>query len=238
MRIAIIGYGKMGKQVEELALKAGHNIVSIIKDSPSLDSFLNSGQKADVAIEFSSPESGKRNVRRCIEAGFPVVSGTTGWQDQLNEVEVLVKEKEGTFFFAPNFSIGMNLVFKLAVFLGKAQDRFPSYIPELSEAHHLHKKDEPSGTAIKLAEEFLKNTNRIDAWELQSSKPSQVLNVQARREGEVIGEHTLRLSSDLESLSISHVAKDRSVFADGALKAAHFIQGKKGCFYMDDLLGL
>lgn len=236
MKILLVGYGKMGKAIESIALENGHVVCDIAKNSHELNEILKKGTEAEVAVEFSSPESGFDNIAACILQGLPVVSGTTGWLERMTELEKLVESKNGTFLYAPNFSIGMNIVFELAKKLGKGYANFSDFKVSISEVHHPQKKDSPSGTAIKLANEFLNENTILREWGAEEKK-DDILPIEARREEGVVGTHSLSFENDMESFRIEHVAKDRKVFALGAVRAAEFLQGKKGCFSMNDLLG-
>ncbi len=236
MKILLIGYGKMGKAIESVALENGHLVSDIAKNSEELYEILKKGTEAEVAIEFTSPASGYDNVAACIHEDLPVVSGTTGWLDSMPELEKLIDSKKGTFFYAPNFSIGMNIVFELAKKLGRGYANFSDFKVSISEVHHPQKKDSPSGTAIKLANEFLNENTILREWGAEEEK-DDVLPIEARREKGVVGTHSLSFENEMESFRIEHVAKDRKVFAQGAVRAAEFLRGKKGCFSMNDLLG-
>jgi 4-hydroxy-tetrahydrodipicolinate reductase len=236
VNILIIGYGKMGREIETLAGEKGHTIGGIASTSAEQGSFLGDPENFDMALEFTGPESGYQNIKDCIEAGVPVVSGTTGWLERLEEIKELVRKKNGSFFYSANFSLGMNLVFHLARILGSSFSNFSDFEAEISETHHLNKKDKPSGTAIKLAEEFLEDNSILSDWNLDKREEG-ILNIKARRKEGVVGTHKIEFRSELESFSLEHIAKDRRVFASGALNAAEFLINKKGCFSMKDLLG-
>ncbi len=236
MKIWIIGYGKMGKAIRKLAVNNGHEVIAIARDANELNELLRSDAKPDVALEFSSPDSGYENISSCIKAGIPIVSGTTGWLERYDELKQLVQKENGSFFYAPNFSIGMNIVFRLAQNLGEQYHNFGDLKASITESHHTEKKDKPSGTAVKLAEDFLSKNRILKNWALDE-EAERDLPVHSTREEEVVGIHRLSFENDLESFFLEHKAKDRNVFAFGALKAAEFLKGKKGCFSMDDLLG-
>lgn len=238
MRIAIIGYGKMGKEIEIAALSRGHEIILKAdrenQDKPEYDSL----SKADVALEFSTPDSAFENITTCFNAGVPVVCGTTGWTARLAEAEQLCREKNLAFFYASNFSIGVNIMFRLNRWLAGLMNKFPDYEIQISEIHHIHKKDAPSGTAITLAEDILKKIDRKTGWKNQESDNPGTLSVISERTGEVPGTHIVSFKSDHDTLEINHQAMDRSVFASGAVLAAEYLSGKKGIFRMEDLLEL
>ncbi|MDR1981991.1 MAG: 4-hydroxy-tetrahydrodipicolinate reductase [Tannerellaceae bacterium] len=236
MRISLIGYGKMGKTIEGIALERGHQIVSII-DVNNTEDFKSDGFKcADVAIEFTTPDAAFDNYMACFAAGVPVVSGTTGWLGRMNEVKKRCEAGEATFFYASNFHIGVNIFFALNAFLAKTMNRFPSYDVGLTETHHIHKLDAPSGTAITLAEGIISNLDRKRRWTLGEKKQPEDLPISAIRDGEIPGIHEVVYDSDADYISIKHVAKNRAGFALGAVMAAEFVAGKRGFFGMDDML--
>ena len=234
MKIALIGYGKMGHAIEEIALSRGHEIVCRI-DKDNQDDFDSPQFKsADVAIEFTAPTVALGNYRRAFAAGVPVVSGTTGWLEHLPELKEAC-EKGQTFFYASNFSIGVNIFFAMNKYLAKIMNNFPSYDVKMTEVHHIHKLDAPSGTAITLAEGILENIDRKDRWTLENAESATDLPIHAIREGEVPGIHEITYESDVDTISIKHDAKSRAGFALGAVIAAEFTAGKKGFLGMNDL---
>ena len=235
MNIALIGYGKMGKTIEQIALERGHNIVSIIDiDNPGdLDS--DAFKSADVAIEFTTPATAFDNYMKCFAAGVPVVSGTTGWLNRIDDIKRRCEEGQ-TFFYASNFSIGVNIFFALNKYLAKMMEKFPSYDVSMTETHHIHKLDAPSGTAITLAEGILENTESKKQWTLGKPDKPTDLPIYAIREGEVPGIHEITYESDVDYISIKHDAKSRAGFALGAVIAAEFTAGKKGFLGMNDML--
>ncbi len=238
MKFAIIGYGKMGREIETVAKEKGHEIILRIDiDNLHLLKPDNLG-KADVAVEFSTPETARGNIISCFNAGVPVVSGTTGWTEHLDELKNLCISKNQTFFYASNFSIGVNIMFNLNQKLAQVMNKFPGYGVELSEIHHIHKKDSPSGTAVTLAEDILLNLKRKTSWKNEKSDDPAVLPVISERKGEVPGTHTVTYKSHSEILEISHQALNRKVFATGAVIAAEFINGKTGVFSMQELLNI
>jgi len=239
MKIAIIGYGKMGHIIEQVALQRGHSIVSTI-DIDNQDDFLSDAfHSADVAIEFTSPSTAFDNYQRCFAAGVPVVSGTTGWTSRLEEIKRQCEEEGKTFFYASNFSIGVNIFFAVNRYLAKLMNSFQAYDADLTEIHHIHKLDAPSGTAITLAEGILDEIDRKKAWRLnhegETSNPDE-LSIHAIREGEVSGIHEVRYDSAVDLITIRHEAKSRVGFALGAVLAAEFTAGKKGFLQMKDLI--
>ena len=232
MNLALIGHGKMGQQVERCALERGHSIQMIANgqwDSASL-------KGVDLAIEFSRPEAAFENVTRCLRADVAVVCGTTGWNDKIPDAEKLCKELGGSFLFASNFSIGVNLLFALNKWLAERMNGQAGFAPELEEIHHEHKLDAPSGTAIRLAEDLIQAVDRIGQWKLGHATDGSILPIEAKREGEVPGTHRVTYRSATEELSLQHVAKDRVVFAEGAVLAAEWLMGQTGCFRMSDVL--
>ena len=238
MNIAIIGYGKMGHAVELCASKRGH-FVSLTIDTPSdWDSKSSLLYKCDVAIEFSTPATAVQNILRCLKAGLPVVSGTTGWNDHLEAVKAECNSLGGALFVASNFSIGMNIVFELNRQLARLSKNLPDYSVSIKETHHIHKLDAPSGTAIHLADDIIAE-HKASAWHLadpsQTSEPFSI-PITAIREGEVAGIHEIRYDSPLDTITLVHEAKSREGLALGATLAAEFIIGKKGFFTMHDLL--
>lgn len=236
MNIALIGYGKMGHEIEKIALKRGHNIVSII-DMNNLEEFNSPAFKsADVAIEFSTPDSAIQNYRKCFEVGVAVVAGTTGWLEHLDEVKRACAEQGKTFFYASNYSLGVNIFFALNKYLAKIMNNYPSYEVKMEEVHHIHKLDAPSGTAITLAEDLIKEVDRKERWSLEVEEKQTDLAIHCIREGEVPGIHEIIYESEADIISIKHDAKSRVGFALGAVLAAEFTNGKKGFLGMGDML--
>jgi len=236
MKIALIGYGKMGKAIEKIAIARGHQIVSVVDiDNPNeieSEAFGN----ADVAIEFTTPATAFGNYIKAFAAGVPVVSGTTGWLDKIDVIKELCKNEGKTFFYASNFSIGVNIFFALNRYLAKVMNNFPAYDIKMTETHHIHKLDAPSGTAITLAEGLLNNVDRKTNWMLDKEEQPSDLPIYAVREGEVPGRHEVVYDSDVDYISIMHDAKNRQGFALGTVVAAEFTAGKKGFLGMDDML--
>jgi 4-hydroxy-tetrahydrodipicolinate reductase len=238
MKIALIGYGKMGKTIERLGLEQGHSFPLVV-DLENPDDLNSEGaSRVDVAIEFTLPGSAPDNVKKCIELGIPVVTGTTGWNDRFAEVDSFCREHRGSLFRASNFSIGVNILFALNRKLAGIMKRFPQYSPSVEEVHHVHKLDAPSGTAITLAQGILETHGGFRTWSLEPEKDPAVLHIEAKREGEVKGIHRVTYASEQDRLILGHEALSRDAFAAGALMAASFLQGKKGIFSMDDLLQL
>lgn len=236
MKIALIGYGKMGHTIEQIAVERGHQIVSIIDINNPQDFNSEAFRSADVAIEFTTPATAFHNYMKCFEAGVPVVSGTTGWLDHMGEIKEMCAREGKTFFYASNFSIGVNIFFALNKYLAKIMDRFPSYDVTMEEVHHIHKLDAPSGTAITLAEGILENIDRKKQWKLDAEETPADLAIHAVREGEVPGIHEVTYDSEVDYITIKHSAKSRKGFAWGAVIAAEFTCGKKGFLGMEDML--
>lgn len=236
MKIALIGYGKMGHQLEQLAIQRGHSVVSIIDVSNPQDFDSLEFKNADVAIEFSTPDSAIENYRKCFAANVPVVAGTTGWLQYMDEVKQACQNGNQTFFYSSNYSLGVNVFFALNTYLAKIMDRFAEYNVAMKETHHIHKLDAPSGTAITLAEGIFENLNRKQNWTLEPSDNENDLTIECFREGEVPGIHEVIYQSIADTISIKHDAKSRIGFALGAIMAAEFTYGKKGFITMDDML--
>jgi len=233
MKIALLGYGRMGKAIEELAKGRGHEIVSIHdKDSNQGDI-----SKADMAINFSIPSAAVNNLKFAFDNNVPVVCGTTGWLEKLNEIHDYCKLKKSGFLYASNFSIGVNLFFKLnelTAQLMKGQEK--NYTAHLEETHHIHKLDAPSGTAITLAEGIAAQNDHYKKWSMDPK--TNDLKISAYREGEIPGTHSITYSSEVDEISIEHKAHSRQGFALGAVIAAEWLQGKEGIFSMKDILNL
>ena len=238
MKIAIIGYGKMGRIIEQIAVQRGHTIAATIDIGNTGDFRSDAFRSADVAIEFSMPSAAFDNYMQCFAAGIPVVSGTTGWTGRLGEIKKICEEQGHTFFYASNFSIGVNIFFAVNRFLAKQMNNFPAYDVDLTEIHHIHKLDAPSGTAITLAEHIIDELDRKNAWQLAcegaACRPDE-LSINALRENETPGTHEVRYDSDVDTVTIRHEAKSREGFALGAVIAAEFTAGKKGFLQMKDL---
>jgi 4-hydroxy-tetrahydrodipicolinate reductase len=245
MKIAIIGYGKMGRIIENIALKRGHTIVSTIdiQDAERFDS--DEFRSADAAIEFTTPATAFDNYQRCFAAGIPVVSGTTGWTARLDEIKKQCETEGRTFFYASNFSIGVNLFFALNRYLARLMNDFPAYEVGITEEHHIHKLDAPSGTAITLAEDIIREFDRKKQWRLYITdetpyiaERTEDLVIHAIRENDTTGMHEVGYESADDHIIITHHAHNRKGFALGAVLAAEFTVGKKGFLCMDDLLKL
>ena len=237
MKIALIGYGKMGKTIEKLAVERGHEIV-LKFDVNNFDKFTTSNiRKADVAIEFTRPESAFDNLKKCIEAGVPVVSGTTGWLDKKTEIDQLCQTQGSALFYASNYSVGVNIFFALNKYLAKMMSNRPDYHIETEEIHHTQKLDAPSGTSITLAEGIIDNITTKKSWVNEAFAEKDQVSIVSKRIENVPGTHTIRYESGVDKIEITHTAHSRTGFATGALDAAEWIVGKKGVFGMSDMLG-
>lgn len=238
MKIALLGYGKMGKTIEKLALEKGHSVVF----KSSIDSEEGSFNEADVAIEFSSPEAAVKNISKALEAEIPIVSGTTGWLEKYGEMIKLCEKRNGSFIYASNFSIGVNLFFNINEYVAKLMEPWKDYTVSVEEIHHLEKKDAPSGTAITIAEAVLKHSDKnnwkLNTSDLPAAEGENSLNITAKREEDVKGTHTVSYDSQIDTISLKHEAHSREGFALGAILAAAWLQDKKGVFTMKDVLGL
>lgn len=232
MKIALLGYGKMGKVIEKIALERGHEIV--LKKS-SQDSFegLNN---ADVAIDFSIPDAAVQNITACLENNTPIVSGTTGWLHDYHKMVNLCKENNGAFIYGSNFSLGVNLFFELNDYLAKMMAKFSQYDVSMEEIHHTQKLDKPSGTAISLANAIINHTSK-NSWSIENPAPDDVF-IDVKRIDAVPGTHSIFYQSVVDTIEIKHIAHNRDGFALGAVIAAEWIIGKKGVFTMKDVLDL
>ncbi|PIY09649.1 MAG: 4-hydroxy-tetrahydrodipicolinate reductase [Flexibacter sp. CG_4_10_14_3_um_filter_32_15] len=247
MKIALVGYGKMGKEIEKIALQKGHTIsFRISKENKEELQKLNT-ENTDVLIEFTSPESAFENVKFCLEKGVSVVCGSTGWNEKKKEIEKLIatKNKQNqnlAFFWASNFSVGLNIFLEINKYAAKLMQNYSSYDVEITEIHHKEKKDAPSGTAITLAETILENYDSKQEWQLAENNTAKnsinptTIPIFALREEDVKGTHTTTYSSSVDDISLTHKAHSREGFAKGAVLAAEFLKGKKGIFGMTDLL--
>ncbi|MGI9531815.1 4-hydroxy-tetrahydrodipicolinate reductase [Lutimonas sp.] len=232
MKIALLGYGRMGKAIEKIALERGHEIV-IKKDVEPQEVDLSI---ADAAIDFSHPLAAFDNIKNCIDSKVPVVSGTTGWLDRFEDIKTYCQEKEGAFIYASNYSIGVNLFFNLNAYLAKMMHQIAEYDVSMEEIHHIHKLDAPSGTAITLADDIISNSDK-QQWNIETPS-SDDLFINVKREGEVPGTHQVSYTSSIDSIEIKHTAFNRTGFALGAVVAAEWLHDKKGVFNMKDVLGL
>lgn len=238
MNLALIGYGKMGKEIEKIAISRGHQITLIIDINNPQDLTIENLQKCDVAIEFTIPHSAVKNYSICFEAGIPVVSGTTGWLDKKDEVIKKCTEMNGTFLYASNFSLGVNLFFELNRKLAELMANRTEYNVEMTEVHHIHKLDAPSGTAISLAEDILTRLPGKNSWVNDKVAEENELNIKSERRGEVPGIHTIKYESDVDFIEITHDSKSRKGLAFGAVRAAEYCLDHKGILTMKDLLNI
>ena len=237
MKIALIGYGKMGKEIEQIAISRGHTIVLKVDATNASNYSIEELKQADAAIEFSTPDSVITNIYKCFEAKIPVVVGTTGWLEHLDAVKLKCKETQQTLFYASNYSIGVNLFFKLNTYLAKLMNSYPTYDITMEEIHHVHKLDAPSGTAISLANQAIEQLESKNKWVNDPAQNKNELGIISKRVDEVPGTHTVTYGSEVDEISITHIAHSRKGFALGAVIAAEWIQNKKGIFGMEDLLG-
>lgn len=237
MRIGIIGYGKMGRLIEKIAESRGHQVVCIVSRTDNLQ--LLKTKRVELAFEFSVPEKAFTNIAFCLQHGIAVVSGTTGWLDLKKQADAICAEEGGRFFHATNFSIGVNLFLKANAYLAKIIAQYEQYDVQISEVHHIHKKDAPSGTAITTAKSILDNLPRKKEWvRANNQKPyaQDQIPIHAHREAEVIGVHEVLYSSESDFISLKHQALDRSIYAHGAVLAAEWLQERQGVFGMADML--
>ena len=241
MKIALLGYGKMGQVIERIALERGHEIVLKKDENNTFDGLSN----ADVAIDFSVPTAAVSNISNCFQANVPVISGTTGWLENYDEVAALCHEKKGAFISSSNFSLGVNIFFEVNEYLAKIMSKFDSYNVSMEEIHHTQKLDAPSGTAISLAKGIIENSS-YNNWTLEKhetdhtsdSKLEKQIHIEAKRIGTVPGTHTVTYNSSVDAIEIKHTAHNREGFALGAVIAAEWIVGKQGIFTMKDVLEL
>jgi 4-hydroxy-tetrahydrodipicolinate reductase len=238
MKIALIGYGKMGKAIEEIAIAKGHEIVLKIDVSNTADFTKENVQEANVAIEFTGPHTAFENITKCIEWGVPVISGSTGWLDQFEKAKKLCEEKKGCLIYASNFSIGVNLFFEINKQVAALMEPYENYDVSMTETHHTEKKDAPSGTAISLAEQILAKIGRKNKWVNEPSSEARDLIIRSERIDPAPGTHSVTYASPIDSIEITHTAHTRKGFAGGAVLAAEFANQKIGIFTMKDVLGL
>lgn len=232
MKIALLGYGKMGKEIEKIALQRGHEIVL----RKTEDNDFSGLENADVAIDFSIPTAAVENITTCFNHNIPVISGTTGWLENYGQMVELCKEKNGAFLYGSNFSVGVNLFFELNSYLARLMSRVNEYHVSMEEIHHTQKLDAPSGTAISLAEGIFKETGYTE-WTLEEAEQDQI-HIEAKRIADVPGTHSVYYRSSVDEIEIKHTAFSRQGFALGAVVAAEWIQNKKGIFSMKDVLSL
>ncbi len=237
MNIAIIGYGRMGHEIESIAIKRGH-IIKLIVDQDNTNDLNEAKLKGiDVAIEFSFPTAAFNNIIKCLGEKVPVVSGTTGWLDNYEKVVDICKKNKTSFIHSSNFSIGVNLLFRLNTELAKQMDRYHDYKVSIEEIHHVKKLDAPSGTAITLAAGIEKNHQDYKTWCFENDKSNNCIPIRSVREGEVPGTHIVTWDSEIDTISLKHEARNRKGLALGAVVAAEFISSKQGIFTMNDVMG-
>jgi 4-hydroxy-tetrahydrodipicolinate reductase len=232
MKIALLGYGKMGHVIEKIALERGHEIVL----KKNINATFEGIETADIAIDFSAPEAAVDNISYCLMNSIPVVSGTTGWLEHYPEMVRLCNEKKGAFIYGSNFSLGVNLFFELNNYLSKMMAKFDQYAISMQEIHHTQKLDKPSGTAITLANTIVENTTK-ENWSIENAEASDVF-IDVKREDQVPGTHSVFYTSDVDTIEIKHTAHSREGFAYGAVIAAEWLIGKKGVYSMKDVLEL
>ena len=238
LKIILIGYGRMGHEIEKAAKRRGHEIIMHIDKGDQDKLTPEYLQKGDVAIEFSLPGAAYENIITCFNSDLPVVSGTTGWLEKYSEVRRYCLEHNQTFFYASNFSIGVNLFFQLNKYFAQIMDKYSNYNVSIEETHHKHKLDAPSGTAVTLAEYIMQEMNRKQKWTKKENAEENEISVQSIREDEVPGIHEVSYESEFDQIDVKHSAKSREGFSLGAVMAAEFIADKKGIYSMDDLLKL
>lgn len=236
MKAIIIGYGKMGHEIEKILRERGHEITLIVDEANASDLTPERLREADVALEFTTPATAYGNIRRCLESGTAVVSGTTGWTSRLEELRQLCIGRGGALFYASNFCLGVNLMFRLNRRLAALVDRVGGYEVEIEEVHHTQKKDAPSGTAITLAEGIIDELHTKHGWVNETPAPADRIGIRSVREGMIPGIHTVSYESEDDLLQLKHTIKNRRTLAMGAVVAAEFLCGKRGVYSMDDLL--
>ena len=238
MKIAIIGYGKMGKEIEKVARERSHEISLIIDIDNMSDLNIQNLKKVDVAIDFTTPSTVVEHILACFDANIPIVAGTTGWHSNHKNIFDICIERKQALFISSNFSIGVNILFAVNEFLAKLMNQFPQYNVSIKETHHIQKLDAPSGTAISLADQIIENIDRKTSWELNMQSSPDSIKIDSLREGEIKGIHDVIYDSDIDYLTINHFTKSRKGLAFGVVLAAEFILNKRGIFTMKDLTGL
>ena len=236
MKITLLGYGKMGKEIEKAAIEKGHEIFLKIDSEKDWQTYENVFAQSEIAIDFSMPDTAVANIKKCFKSNIPVVEGTTAWYNQLDEIKSLCKQKNQALFFASNYSIGVNIFFEINKQLASIMNNYESYEPSIEESHHILKLDAPSGTAITLANEIIKKIERKKKWIKEFSQDPNELAIKSIREGNIPGTHSIFYDSPTDVLEIKHTAKNRKGFAFGTVLAAEFLLGKTGFFTMEDLL--
>ncbi len=236
MKVAVIGYGKMGREIEKILIDRGHTVPLIIDIDNTADLNKENLAGIDVAIEFTTPHTAYENLKRCVEAKTPVVSGTTGWLEHYDEVANMCKECGSALFYASNYSLGVNLMFRINKKLAQMMSKVEGYEVDIEEIHHIHKLDAPSGTAITIAEGLIDNMESLKGWVNDTTPAAGEVEIRSIREGEVPGTHTVKYESEDDILELRHTIKNRKTLAYGAVIAAEFLAGKEGIYTMDDLL--
>ncbi len=238
MKIVLLGYGKMGKEIEKIALDRKHEIILKVDENNHNSITKEQLAAGDVAIEFSTPHTVEENIYKCFNANLPIVVGTTGWYDNFEKITAGCKKGNHALFHATNFSIGVNLFFKVNKYLAELMNNYPDYNVSMEEIHHIHKLDKPSGTAITLAEQVIEKLNRKTKWSIDPAQKQDdsALFIEDKREGEVPGTHILKYTSPIDDIEIMHKAHNRKGFALGAVMAAEFLHNKKGIYTMSDLI--
>ncbi len=236
MNIILSGYGRMGKEVEQVCLNRNHRIVAVVDNENDWNRLFSTNYSPAVVIDFSMPNQAISIFKQCFERELPIVTGTTGWYDKFEFIKELCHKKNGSFFYAPNFSIGVNIFFRANSFLAKLMSGVNNYKVHINETHHIHKIDAPSGTAIATANDIINNNKKLIAWSLNDDPNESSLPIYATREGEVTGKHEVIYESNVDKITLGHEAKNRSGFALGAVMAAEFLDGKKGFYSMTELL--
>jgi len=236
MKIGLIGYGHMGKEVESVALSKGHEIAFIIDENNPADKVPAVLSQADVVIEFTRPDAAFDNITACLKSGVPIVSGTTGWLERLDEAKAILAQTDGGLFYASNFSLGANLFFELNAKLARLMSAYPDYTVRIEEIHHTRKKDAPSGTALSLAGQIIEGNNQITGWTTDLLSTKENITVTSIREGNVTGIHTVSYISEADKISIRHEAFNRKGMAMGAVCAAEYMMNRKGIHTMADLI--
>jgi len=237
MDLILSGYGKMGKEIEKVALAKNHSIVAKIDNESDWQNLHIPENPKPVVIDFSQPDVVVNNIKNCFDNNFPIIIGTTGWDKHHETIKTLCIAKKQALIIASNFSVGVNIFFALNQYLAKVMNQMDEYDVSLSETHHIHKLDKPSGTAVTIADQILESFQRKVKWTLSNQNNSDELLIDSIREGEVIGDHLVRYTSNIDEIEIKHHAKNRKGFALGAVLAAEWIQGKKGIYEMSDVLG-
>lgn len=236
MKISILGYGKMGKEIEKIALEHGHEILTKIDNPRDWKKNISLFKKSDIAIDFSTPQTAIPNIYKCFEYDIPIVIGTTGWYEKFEEIKNFTINNNKALFYASNFSIGVNIFFKINNILAKIMNGHKEYNVKIQETHHIHKLDAPSGTAITLANGIIENLDNKKSWTNNKTNKNKELEITSIRKGEISGIHSVEYDSDFDTIELKHSAKSRKAFAMGAVIAAEWLYGKKGVFNMNDIL--